>query len=124
MTSGEWIVEYFVEDNGRVPVRQFLAGLDEKTYTRFQWSIEQLRFRNVRARAPLVRHIEDKIWELREESSTNIYRVLYCFVSGRRIVLLHGFMKKTQKLPRLELAIAVRRLTHFQTREAEGGTTL
>jgi hypothetical protein len=37
--------------------------------------------------------IEGKIWELREESGTNIYRILYFFASGRRIVLLHGFAK-------------------------------
>ena len=123
MASGEWAIEYFVEDNGRVPVREFLGDLDPKTYVRFQWSIEQLRVRNTKARAPLVRPIEDKIWELREESSTNIYRILYCFFTGRRIMLLHGFMKKTQKLPRAELLIAQRRLARFEAREAEGRNT-
>ena len=91
--TGDWFIEYYVEDSGRVPVREFLAQVDQKTYTRFQWSLEQLRVRNVQAQEPLVRHIEGKVWELREESSTNIYRILYSFVSGRRIVLLHCFAK-------------------------------
>ena len=73
--------------------------------------------RNIQAREPLVRHIEGKIWELREESRTNIYRLLYVFAGGRRIVLLHGFQKKTQKLPARELTLARQRLAHLQARE-------
>lgn len=77
------------------------------------WSIEQLRVRNVRAQEPLVRHLEGKLWELREESSTNIYRLLYFFFSGRRIVFVHGFQKKTQKTPRHEIEIALNRIDCF-----------
>ncbi len=78
MKEDEWTVEYYVEDeeNDNAPVRSFLAGLDQKTNARFFWSIEQLRLRNVLAQPPLVRHAEGKIWELREESNTNIYRIL------------------------------------------------
>lgn len=71
----------------------------------------------MQARLPLVRHIEGKIWELREESQTNIYRLLYCFLSGRRILIQHGFQKKTQKTPRGEIEVANRRLDAFIQRE-------
>ena len=94
-----------------------MRGLDNKTFRRFEWSLEQLRIRNVQAREPLVRHVEGKVWELREESGTNIYRLLYFFYTGRRIVLLHGFAKKTQRLPRRELETALRRLARFEERE-------
>ena len=117
MPDEDWSVEYYVDDNGRIPVREFLAGLDSKTRGRFEWSIEQLRSRNVRAREPLARHVEGKIWELREESSTNIYRILYFFYTGRRIVMLHGLAKKTAKLPRRELEAAIGRFVRFQERE-------
>ena len=109
MTEPEWAVVFY-ELEGKSPVQTFLESLDKKTQVRFAWSIEQLRLRNVRARRPLVDHVEGKIWELREESRTNIYRLLYCVAPGRRIVLLHGFQKKTQKIPRRELAVAQRRL--------------
>lgn len=115
----EWTLEYYVDDSGNIPVRDFLRGLDKKTYARFLWSFEQVRIRNVQAREPLVRHLEGKIWEIREESNTNIYRVLYFFFRGKRIVLLHGFTKKTQKLPREELDIAIRRLAHFVEQEGK-----
>ena len=102
---------------GESPVRAFLEGLDEKTRTRFAWSIEQLRVRNTQARAPLVKHLEGKLWELREESQKTIYRIVYCFYTGRRIVLLHGFAKKTQKTPRREIVTAQRRLEDFIQRK-------
>jgi len=115
----EWTIEYYVDESGHVPVQDFLGSLDKETYARFLWSLEQVRVRNIRAREPLVRHLEGKIWEIREESNTNIYRILYFFFSGRRIVLLHGFVKKTQKLPRRELDIALKRLTLFMEREGK-----
>src|SRR4051812_47086714 len=117
MVDDTWTLEYYVEDDGTVPVREFLNQMDQKTYARFQWSLEQLQTRNVQARYPLVRHLEGKLWELREESRTNIYRILYAFVTGRRIVLLHGFQKKTEKTPRREIETAQKRMEHFVERE-------
>ncbi len=112
-----WTVEFYVAPDGTCPVEVFLDGLDPKTRARFLWSMEQLRVRNVQAREPLVRHLDDKLWELREESRTNIYRVIYFFYTGRRIVFVHGFQKKTQKTPRKELDIARARYVEFLSRE-------
>ncbi len=104
MTAGqEWSTEFYATPTGQVPVAEFLLGLDEKPRARFRWSMEQLRVRNVQAREPLAKHLDGDLWELREESNTNIYRVIYCFFTGRRIVFLHGFQKKSQQTPRREL---------------------
>lgn len=84
MASDEWSVIFYVDENGNEPVRKFLDSLDLKTQARFAWSIEQLRIRNIKAREPLVRHLEGKIWELREESSTDIYRLLYFYMDFKR----------------------------------------
>lgn len=113
----QWKTEFYLNEDGTSPVEQFLDTLDPKTRARFQWSLQQLRTRNVQAREPLVRHVEGDLWELREESRTNIYRIVYSFFTGRRIVFLHGFQKKTQKTPRGELEIARQRYRHFLTRE-------
>jgi phage-related protein len=115
--DNEWIVVFYVDENGFSSVREFLQSLDIKTQARFAWSIEQLRIRNAKAQEPLVRHLDGKLWELREESSTNIYRLLYFFFSGRRIVFLHGFQKKTQKTPRREIEIALQRMDNFTKRQ-------
>ena len=52
------------------------------------------------------KHIEDKLWELRLTGRDNIARVIYVTAAGRRIVLLSAFVKKTQKTPIRELALA------------------
>ena len=113
----EWSIIFYVDEREREPVREFLQSLDLKTQARFAWSIEQLRTRNVQAREPLVRHMEGKLWELREESQTNIYRLLYFFFTGRRIVFLHGFQKKSQKTPRREIETALARMQDFLNRQ-------
>lgn len=113
-----WTVVFYCDSRRGSPVEEFLDSLDQRTQARFAWSIEQLRIRNVLAREPLVKKLDDKLWELREESQTNIYRVIYCFFSGRRIVLLHGFQKKTQKTPQREIETARRRLADFQAQES------
>lgn len=119
MSDSEWTIEFYLEEDGKSPVVAFLDSLDPKTRARFRWSMEQLRLRNVRARPPLVRHLEGDLWELREESRTNTFRIVYFFFVGRRIVLLHGFQKKTQQTPRRELEIAKRRYREFVARERE-----
>jgi len=115
----DWKTEFYLETDGSSPVEEFLNDLDKKTRARFQWSIEQLRVRNVQAREPLVRHLEGDLWELCEESSTNIYRIIYFFYVERRIVFLHGFQKHTQKTRRREIETAQRRLEAFLTREGK-----
>lgn len=117
MAADAWSIVFYTDAQGGEPVRAFLQRLDLRTQARFAWSIEQLRLRNVQAREPLVKHLEGRIWELRRESTTNIFRLLYTTLPHRRILFLHGFQKKTQKTPRREIEVAQRRLTDFLTRE-------
>jgi phage-related protein len=58
---------------------------------------------------PLVRSLGRELWEVRSSlSGGRIARVIFC-VEGDRMVLLHGFVKKTQKTPLRELELALRR---------------
>jgi phage-related protein len=52
----------------------------------------------------------DGLFELRPKSRSGIGRAFYCYCSGRVITILHAFVKKTQKTPKRELAIARQRL--------------
>jgi len=112
-----WTIEFYQQEDETSPVEAFLKGLDDKTQARFIWAIEQLRMQNVHAREPLVKHLEGKLWELRRESGGNIYRLLYFFFTGRRIVFVHGFQKKTQKTPRREIEFAQQRLEDYIKRQ-------
>lgn len=116
MAAPDWSIVFYTTPAGDSPVEAFLAGLDAKTQIRFAWSIEQLRLRNTQACPPLVRHLEGKLWEPREESATNIDRLLDACLPGRRIVFLHGFRKKTPKAPRREPAVAAARLADLLRR--------
>ena len=113
----DWRISFYERADGERPVEAFLNTLDAPTRARFFWSIEQLRLRNTQAREPLVKHIDGRLWELRRESNTNIYRILYTILPGRRILLLHGFQKKTQKTPAREIATATARLNDILHRE-------
>ncbi len=58
---------------------------------------------------PLVRKIEPGLWEVRSDLASGIPRVLFT-VEGGTLVLLHGFTKKSQKMPAVELKTARQRL--------------
>lgn len=59
---------------------------------------------------PLVRNLGDGLWEVRSDLHTDrIARLLFCFQDGV-LVVLHGFIKKTQRTPTNELEIARRRM--------------
>jgi len=59
---------------------------------------------------PHVKHVEGKIWELRAKAPEGIARGLYVTMTGRRVVVLHVFVKKSQKMPRSALDIARERM--------------
>ena len=58
---------------------------------------------------PYIKHIEGRIWEMRLRGRDRIARALYLTASGRRVVILRVFVKKTQKTPRREIELARRR---------------
>jgi phage-related protein len=59
---------------------------------------------------PHVKHLEGKLWELRAKARDGIARGIYVTASGRRVIILHVFEKKTQKTPVTALAMARRRM--------------
>ena len=58
---------------------------------------------------PYVRHLEGKLWEIRAKGKDGIARSLYVTASGKRIVIVRCFVKKSQKTPDKELKIALQR---------------
>ena len=58
---------------------------------------------------PHVKHLEGKLWEMRLKGRDGIARALYVTAVGRRVVVVRAFSKKTQKTPRTEIELALRR---------------
>ena len=59
---------------------------------------------------PHVRPLEGKLWEMRMQGRDGIARAVYAAVHGRRLLVLHAFVKKTQATPRMALNTARTRL--------------
>ncbi len=98
---------FYRMDSGREPVREWLKSLeaeDRKTIgdikdVEFSWPIGM----------PLVRAMGGGVWEVRSNLPTGrIARILFCVEHGK-MILLHGFIKKTQKTPQRELDLALQR---------------
>ena len=63
---------------------------------------------------PHTRAMGGGLFELRLKAAEGIARVFYCTLVGRRIVMLHQFIKKSEKTPRKELEIAKRRMKELK----------
>ena len=61
-------------------------------------------------RLPHSRTLGDKLFELRPRGRSGIERAFYCFLVGRRAVILHAFVKKSQQTPDRELKLARKRM--------------
>ncbi len=62
-----------------------------------------------RVREPYVKHLQDRLWEMRMTGRDGISRAIYVTASGKRVVIVRAFIKKTQKTPRSELELARKR---------------
>ena len=104
-------VAFYRTNQGNEPVREWLKALgpadrkivgDDLQTLEYGWPIGM----------PLCRPISSHkgMWEVRSNLAFGrIARVLFC-IAGGRMVLLHGFMKKTQKTPDHELKVAIKRM--------------
>lgn len=110
-------VPFYATARGAEPVRTWLRNLgaddrriigeDIKT-VQYGWPLGM----------PLVRKMSADLWEVRSDLMQGIARAFFTVV-GEEIVLLHGFVKKSQATPLPELELAKRRLKEVQDEEAE-----
>ena len=69
---------------------------------------------------PHTRAMGEGLYELRLKAAEGIARVFYCTIVGKKIVMLHQFIKKTDKTPPKELEIARRRLKEVKNAYTQG----
>jgi phage-related protein len=98
---------FYRSRTGNEPVREWLRSLDPADRkvigedikdAEFAWPIGM----------PLVRFLGKGLWDRSALSTGRIARILFCIAEGR-MVLLHGFLKKTQKTPQNDIGLALKR---------------
>ena len=94
---------------GREPVREFLRELPKKDRRRMGDDVRKLQF-GWPVGMPLVRKLDSELWELRSSLPGKREARMVFSVDGDILVLLHAFIKKTQKTPRADLDLARQRL--------------
>ena len=105
-------VRFFKTLAGNEPVREWLLSLPELDRRRIGEDIKTIQF-GWPMGMPMVRKIEPGLWEVRSDLRDGIARVLFT-VAGNLMVLLHGFVKKSQKTPQEDLELAQRRLAQVR----------
>jgi phage-related protein len=87
-----------------------IAALPEDMQARFLRLADRITSAGLEIlREPQVKHLEGKLWELRLTGRDGIARALYVTAIGRRVIVVRAFVKKTQKTPRAEIELALRR---------------
>ena len=102
-----------MNDKGEMPVVEFLDSLDDKMKAKMLLSIRIIKENGPMIRLPYSEELEDEIFELRAKSGTNLSRILYFFVVGKKIVLTNGFIKKTQRTPNKEIIKAEKKRKQY-----------
>ncbi len=113
-------IHFYKDRNGKEPVKEYIAGLasrkDKDSRIKLNKIMDYIKILSeygTQAGEPYIKHLDGDIWELRPLRD----RVLFAAWDGSGFVLLHVFMKQTQKTPRREIERAKKNLTDYQ----EGG---
>lgn len=99
-------VEYYEKEDGTFPAEEFILSLDSKMQAKMFRELELLETFGNELREPHSKPLGDGIYEIRAKVASDITRVLYFFVVNKKIILTNGFVKKTQKTPDNEIALA------------------
>ena len=101
-------VRFYKTNTGNEPVREWLLSLSDEEKKTIGEDIKTVQF-GWPIGMPVCRKVDKDLWEVRSSLHNKIARVIFT-VEGPTIVLIHGLIKKTQKLPQKDLEIAKRRL--------------
>jgi phage-related protein len=110
VSDGEsWTLDDWRTPQGNHPVWAYLDGLSKGARAKAYAVLDQLTEHGNRLGMPLSRALGGGLFELRVTHPEGPFRLIYCFRSGRRIVVLYAFTKRTEQIPREDLELARKR---------------
>ena len=101
----DWEIAYYSE-----ALQEDIAAFPAGIQARFIHLTDRMRIYGANLGMPHTKAMKNGLFELRMKSKEGIGRVFYCTLVGKRIVMLHSFIKKSQKTPSSELKLAVSRM--------------
>lgn len=105
-----WIYEFYQDEDGGEPVRTFLLALDKKGRGKVLQAIQLLAEFGPTLPFPYASQVEGKLRELRAHYGKTLYRLLYYQNAQGTFILVHGFEKKTGKIPQRKITLARKRM--------------
>jgi phage-related protein len=105
-------VVFYKTETGKEPVREWLRSLSREDRKIIGEDIKTVQF-GWPLGMPLVRKLEIGLWEVRSKLPNRIARTIFTVDEGM-IVLLHGFIKKSQKTPATDLTLARKRASKLR----------
>lgn len=117
-----YTVEFYEDKNGKSEVQEYLIRLAKEAKTdknarininKIFAYIKALEEYGTRIGKPIVKHIEGNLWELRPLSN----RIFFFYWKDNKFILVHYYIKKSQKLPRKEKEKALRNIKDWIERK-------
>ncbi len=114
-------IEFYEDKNGKSEIADYIKGLNQKASTnkesRINFNkiiayIDLLEEFGTRIGEPVTKHLDGEIWELRPLRN----RFLYAYYKNNKFIILHHFIKKSQKTPKREIEQAKRNLQDYLER--------
>jgi phage-related protein len=117
-------IVFYKDKNGKAPVFEYIAELSRRSgkdsrvkLNKIQEYIQALSEHGTHLGEPYMKHLDGEIWELRPIRD----RILFAAYAENGFILLHHFMKKTQKVPQREIEQAKDELANYRERRSHDG---
>ena len=99
-----WDIEFFENDNGRCPSKEYILSLNPVNDQPFiDNAFDRLRKLGNELTRPQSGFLKDGLYELIIDTRTGHFRFIYFFDGRKIIVVTHGFLKKSRKIPQGEI---------------------
>ena len=114
-------INFYQLESGKSPVEEFLDSLNDKQLQNVYFVLRLHQTQEVIPKEYFKKLIgTEDIWEVRVQFGNHIFRLLGFFEEKNRIILNHGFTKKTRKTPKSEIKQAEARKSEYKRRRKNG----
>ncbi len=104
-------INYWRNQTGKAPVEKYIDAIDNKEERAELLSLlKGIQENGTDAIGVEFRQIEGKLWEIKIRLHGNQHRIFYVVLKGNEMILLHAYLKKTQKAPTKEIEVAKQRM--------------